>query len=436
MGQTEPNRRRRSKGSGSHRTTYLTTRPGRHGFYFQRSVPADVQAALGRKLWKRKAGNTPQEARQQAALLLAETEREIAVARGELTLSEQEQIDTLWGWRTPQALLSAAAADKEEAKAEGVDVCGFEELGPDELWPRLPEEEQYRLWRRLQGRLKGDQEGVVGRTTEELLELVTRLKKPARTTVGEWRRHLDALLKCCGKTLPTSLERPDAQKYRDHLLDTVSGGTAKTRLNYLSGLWNLMVEEGWVTSNVFSGLSKRIRAERVRKEPFDVQAIDRKVGRLPKREQLLYWIMRWTGSHVSEAAGLRAKDISLDESVIHFASHSRRPLKTGYREREIPIHPSLMVQLEMLLGGAEGETFLFPWAEDERTGRWGANRPWQRKIGISPKALRDSVATQLRDADVNERVVGAILGHTPKNSTGVYGTVTHEAMKRAICMLK
>ena len=45
---------------------------------------------------------------------------------------------------------------------------------------------------------------------------------------------------------------------------------------------------------------------------------------------------------------------------------------------------------------------------------------WTRKIGVSPKACRDCVATTLRDADVNERVIGALLGHTPDNSTGVY----------------
>ena len=55
--------------------------------------------------------------------------------------------------------------------------------------------------------------------------------------------------------------------------------------------------------------------------------------------------------------------------------------------------------------------------------------------GISPKACRDAVATELRDTDIHERVLGAILGHTPKNSTGVYGSVSMEAKQRALAKL-
>ena len=42
------------------------------------------------------------------------------------------------------------------------------------------------------------------------------------------------------------------------------------------------------------------------------------------------------------------------------------------------------------------------------------------------------MATQLRDAEIHGRVLGAILGHTPKNSTGVYDSVCMEAKQRAL----
>jgi site-specific recombinase XerD len=57
---------------------------------------------------------------------------------------------------------------------------------------------------------------------------------------------------------------------------------------------------------------------------------------------------------------------------------------------------------------------------------------WDRKIGITPKVCRDTVATTLRDADVNERVLGSILGHTPKNSTGLYCSVSTEAKLKVL----
>ena len=57
---------------------------------------------------------------------------------------------------------------------------------------------------------------------------------------------------------------------------------------------------------------------------------------------------------------------------------------------------------------------------------------WARLIGVSPKACRDTVATTLRDADVNERVIGAILGHSPSSSTNLYGSVSMDAKLRAL----
>ena len=75
---------------------------------------------------------------------------------------------------------------------------------------------------------------------------------------------------------------------------------------------------------------------------------------------------------------------------------------------------------------------VFPGLYDEKYQRWGNGMSWHRRIGISPKACRDAVATTLRDAEVNERVLGSILGHTPKNSTELYGSVSMEAKKKAL----
>jgi len=42
---------------------YLVKLPGRTGWYFQRKVPADLVTSIGKRLWRWKAVNTPQEAR-------------------------------------------------------------------------------------------------------------------------------------------------------------------------------------------------------------------------------------------------------------------------------------------------------------------------------------------------------------------------------------
>ena len=60
---------------------------------------------------------------------------------------------------------------------------------------------------------------------------------------------------------------------------------------------------------------------------------------------------------------------------------------------------------------------------------------WDYKLSITPKVLRDCVATTLRDADVNKRVLGSILGHTPTNSIGLYGSVSMDVKKNALSRL-
>ena len=45
------------------------------------------------------------------------------------------------------------------------------------------------------------------------------------------------------------INEDDARKYRDHLIDTVSGNTAKTRIGYVKALFNVAKEEGWIEVN-------------------------------------------------------------------------------------------------------------------------------------------------------------------------------------------
>ena len=138
--------------------------------------------------------------------------------------------------------------------------------------------------------------------------------------------------------------------------------------------------------------------------------------------------------HVSEAAGLKYEDIDLKAGVIHIRSNDLRPLKNPYRTRDLPIIQPLQEKLSKLLR-KQSSGHIWPGLHDEEYARWGNGLRWDRRLGISPKACRDAVATQLRDGDINERVLGAVLGHTPKTSTGVYGSVSMDAKKKLLSKL-
>jgi hypothetical protein len=73
--------------------TYV--RRARNGYQLQRGVPKDVQPVIGKKVWCEPGGATYREAHSRSPGFVARTDRDIAVARGQLVLSPEELIDVL-----------------------------------------------------------------------------------------------------------------------------------------------------------------------------------------------------------------------------------------------------------------------------------------------------------------------------------------------------
>jgi len=388
-------------------TPYLTKLPGRSGFYFQRKVPADLVKSIGKRLWRWKAGNTLLEARKEAAHGLLKTDVLIAQHRGTITPELLEWIDQ----RADSGFL-------EELREQA--------LTPQDIYPQHSAEDAHRLLQRQAGQ---------GHTAEDLLNQAVRLKQPAPSTQGEWTRHLNKVMEVTRRRSVDEVTEADARKYRDHLLDSVSGATTKTRLRYARALFAVAKDEGWIESNPFEVINLRyIKSKATPKQVKLLDEVDKQVDVLPDYQQCLYWLMRFTGTHVSEAAGLRYEDIDLKAGVIHIRSNDLRPLKNPYRTRDLPIIQPLQEKLSKLLR-KQSSGHIWPGLYDEEYARWGNGLRWDRRLGISPKACRDAVATQLRDGDINERVLGAVLGHTPKTSTGVYGSVSMDAKKKLLSKL-
>ena len=74
---------------------YLKRRRGREGFFFQRSVPPDCRAVIGKATWIRKVGNSATEAKRNAAMFLAETEQLIKGARGQQLTATQRLLSLI-----------------------------------------------------------------------------------------------------------------------------------------------------------------------------------------------------------------------------------------------------------------------------------------------------------------------------------------------------
>ena len=402
---------------------YLTRRQGRDGWYFQRRVPPALVHEIGCAMWRRKAGTTLAEAKRNAAVFLQETEVLIREAQGE------QQTDA-------QKLLSLLPRREEI----------LDEVGAFELVERTSKEPAYlddqgtpnpkfvELYELAQSVLDGSARAM--NTPEELLTRAALLKDPSQSTAFEWRRYLMKLMEHSGKQYIQQITREDALAWRGDELGRCQASTVKTRLRFLNGLFGVAEEEGWVQSNPFKDLTKRVKSKPKKKEVVALDQADQSWQKLPQHHQLLWHILRWSGAHASEVGGLRWEDIDLHEEVIHFRSHKTRPLKNAYRVRTIPIHPRLLPILSQEQLDEPCEELIFPWAYSPKRARWCEAMHWHKIIGVSPKATRDWAATCLRSKDINESVIGSLFGHTPKTQTGVYGAVCMDTMRRALDLLE
>ena len=149
-----------------------------------------------------------------------------------------------------------------------------------------------------------------------------------------------------------------------------------------------------------------------------------------QHHQDLYWLLRFSGMRLGEAAGLQLDDIDLDEKVIRLVDHPDRPLKTRSSKRLVPIHPQLVEHLKELKSRGV-RPFLKFYVPHRNRFEVGTN--WKARIGSNPHSLRHHAATCMRDAGFDTFVIGSALGHSKGSTiTSQYGSVDFERVREAI----
>ena len=182
--------------------------------------------------------------------------------------------------------------------------------------------------------------------------------------------------------------------------------------------------------HVFKGLNTRINVFKARKPDFTITNPSDWNG---SGEQIeIFKFLHFTGARLAEIAGLRSEHLHDDRILIR--PNESRPLKTDSSERSIPIHPrwkSLSIELR------ERKGLLWPGQYQESNKRWGVNlsKRCRKIVGITPKGFRDRAATILRENNMNEAVVVALLGHTPNSISMAYGATPWRELQRAVNLL-
>ena len=156
----------------------------------------------------------------------------------------------------------------------------------------------------------------------------------------------------------------------------------------------------------------------------------------PLRDRALLVVLYATGCRASEAAGLRLKDIRLDENYC-------RCRGKGNKERIVSLNPVARAAIEAYL---EGERAHLVKSRDvdalfiTRGGRalsrimvWHLVKKYARRIGcsqkISPHTLRHSFATHMLAGGAEIRALQELLGHASIRTTQIYTQVEHSRLK-------
>ena len=202
--------------------TYV--RKARNGYQLQRGVPKDVQPVVGKTIWVESAGSTYRVAQRLSAAFAVRTDRLIAEARNEVSLTAEELIDTV-----PRRF-DLSDPEVVEALLAGCDVQIEEEA------ITLEKAARYRAI------LKGEEQPRDHLSKEELIQQAKALKSPAARTEISWKSALDDFLAHAAVTRPTSATRQHAIAYRSWLLARLSPSTVRTRLAFLCGLWSVLCE--------------------------------------------------------------------------------------------------------------------------------------------------------------------------------------------------
>ena len=377
---------------------YLVTLKGRPGFYAQRAVPKDLQARLGIRLWRKKAGNSISEARRFLPGFLSWTEEII----------NQDS-------HRPKSL--SREEDRLLARGRSIDEI-------TEYWPSIDHEEVEQF---------SKLPPVPLLKTDEIIRKAELLKKPASGTVREWHNCFSLFNKFTGYAYPLSATKEDAVRFRDHLLANYKISTTKKIIRFLSGHWQLHVDEEIINQNIWAGVLKHVKNDERKEKIFDHTETDRRAETLDPEQKLLYRIIRLTGLRIQEALGLRACDIDTTKMIIEISDNEYRKVRDGIKNvssrRTIPISTRLLPHLSGIETGSDGLIF-DRWLSG--SGKLTTPSFFRNRLGISPHIMRGHVTTCLREAGINERVIGDLLGHAPTTVTNKYGTTTLQTLRQAV----
>lgn len=255
-----------------------------------------------------------------------------------------------------------------------------------------------------------------------IMEHLPASARTSNTYADAYLRILPALNHLGG---PAEIDRDDVLAIVAHLAEKYSDRTINLTVAAMSSLWQHLAAHGAVTDNPWRGFqwrrAKDTLAERLLTEA-ETRALIKAAG--PVRYQTLLRFLYATGARVSEAAGLRWRDLRPDREQ---GTVTCTLFGKGRRTRAVLVPLPVYEALTALPGGHRPEDPIFAGYGGQPVSRqrvWQLVRGAARKAGlakpVSPHWLRHAHATHALHHGAPVNVVQQTLGHANLATTQIY----------------
>jgi integrase len=153
-------------------------------------------------------------------------------------------------------------------------------------------------------------------------------------------------------------------------------------------------------------------------------------GTAPPEERLLFLVLAWSGSRISEALALTPAAIDLATGTANIETLKRR---TRGIIRQVPLPRALLIELDRTFRIRKLQ--LDPELAAERLWKWSRATAWRkvkavmRSAGLfgpaaTPKGLRHAFGVAAFQAKIPPHIVQRWLGHASLRTTAIYGDVS------------
>lgn len=264
-------------------------------------------------------------------------------------------------------------------------------------------------------------------------------KKLGDASVKSYKFDLDDFLCFISKEL-TKVTREDIISYITHLRKSLSARSINRHISTLKGLYNFLLEEGFIDSSPLEDISSQKTPKSLPKY-LSISEVDKLLD-IPLstpfdyRNKAMMEVMYATGLRVSELVSLEYSNVDFYNAIIRIKGK-------GKKTRIVPIGEVAAYYLKKYIDeyrnklmGKNNYNELFLNNHGKPITRQGFNFILENirvssgiEKKITPHVLRHSFATHLLEGGADLRSIQEMLGHENISTTNIYTEVVDEVLR-------